>query len=503
MRILYVDIDSLRADHLGCYGYHRETSPNMDALAADGVRFDSLYVSDSPCLPSRSALAFGKFGIRNGVVSHGGTAADPFGEGPGRHFQSRSSRTTWTRRMRSVGIRSATISTFAERHSAAHWYMGFNEVYNLGTMGMERADMVEETAQDWLRRNGRDEDWLLHVQMWDPHTPYRTPDEYGDPFEGDPIPEWFTEEVRARLFERPGPHSAQEVLGFSPLGPLGRPLGLRRQPTQLTDMDEVRRMFDGYDTGIRYADDYVGRLLNTLADLDVLDETAVIVTADHGESLGELGVCGDHHTADGTVNRVPLLLRWPGLDGAEGGHVDTGLRYQIDLAATVLELLGAEVPGDWDGVSFAEGLRSGTPDRGREHLVLGHGAWTAQRAVRFGRYLCIRTYHDGYHGYPDLMLFDLDADPHEQHDLAEEEPELVMRALSLLDGWHSDAMDRSPTGIDPMWTVLHEGGPWHVRGHLSDYLVRLRDTCRAEWADRLEARHRAEKDLRPPRWEID
>ncbi len=66
MRILYIDIDTLRPDHLGCYGYHRNTSPNIDAIAANGTRFTSVYASDVPCLPSRTALVTGTFGIRNG-----------------------------------------------------------------------------------------------------------------------------------------------------------------------------------------------------------------------------------------------------------------------------------------------------------------------------------------------------------------------------------------------------------------------------------------------------
>ena len=64
MRILYIDCDTLRADHLGCYGYCRDTSPNIDSVAAEGVRFDNCYVSDAPCLPSRSSLYTGRFGIR-------------------------------------------------------------------------------------------------------------------------------------------------------------------------------------------------------------------------------------------------------------------------------------------------------------------------------------------------------------------------------------------------------------------------------------------------------
>ena len=74
MRIIYIDVDSLRADHLGCYGYHRNTSPNIDAIARRGVRFSDCWASDAPCLPSRTALYSGRFGIHTGVVGHCGTA---------------------------------------------------------------------------------------------------------------------------------------------------------------------------------------------------------------------------------------------------------------------------------------------------------------------------------------------------------------------------------------------------------------------------------------------
>jgi arylsulfatase A-like enzyme len=75
LRILYIDLDSQRPDHLGCYGYHRNTSPNVDRIAAQGVRFDNVHVSDAPCLPSRTALWSGRHGIHTGVINHGGVAA--------------------------------------------------------------------------------------------------------------------------------------------------------------------------------------------------------------------------------------------------------------------------------------------------------------------------------------------------------------------------------------------------------------------------------------------
>ena len=80
MRILYIDIDALTPSHLGCYGYHRNTSPTIDELAATGLRCSNVYTSDAPCLPSRTALYSGRFGIHTGVVGHGATAAQPKNE---------------------------------------------------------------------------------------------------------------------------------------------------------------------------------------------------------------------------------------------------------------------------------------------------------------------------------------------------------------------------------------------------------------------------------------
>jgi hypothetical protein len=108
--------------------------------------------------------------------------------------------------------------------------------------------------------------------------------------------------------------------------------------------------------------------------------------------------------------------------------------------------------------------------------------------VRFDRWLCIRTYHDAFHGFPELLLFDVESDPHEQFDRAADRPEVVEHALALLADWGSAALARSPDGVDPLWTVLTGGGPWHSRVDVPWYLQRLRDTGRGRWADHFEAR---------------
>jgi choline-sulfatase len=487
MRLIYIDVDTLRPDHLGCYGYGRPTSPVIDALAARGLRFDNVHASDTPCLPSRSALSTGQFGIRNGSVNHGGPATDLFSEGERRGFRTQAAAHSWMAPLRDLGMWTASISTFAERHSAYHFDAGFNECLNLGTRGLETADQVVAMAVEWLRRHGPADDWFLHVHLWDPHTPYRTPASFGNPFHGsDPVPSWLTEEVRAAHWLLPGPHSAQELVGFGPRNVWD---GYPRQPLQVASMNDVGRVYDGYDTGVRYADDQIGRMLEVVDDLDLTNETAVMVSADHGENLGELGIYCDHQTADQITTRLPFVLVWPGLEllSVAPGAVDTGFHYQIDVMATVLELAGAEVPARWDGRSFAPALAADEPT-GRDHLVLSHGAWTAQRSVRFGNWICIRTYHDAFHGFPDVQLFDVAADPHEQHDVAADHPDIVAQAMAQLADWGSDALARTPHGIDPLWTVLTGAGPWHSRVDVPWYLDRLRSTGRGQWTDHFEAR---------------
>lgn len=488
MRVLYFDIDSLRADHLGCYGYHRATSPVMDGLAANGIRFEQCHVSDAPCLPSRTSLFTGQFGIHSGLVNHGGVASELRPEGPDRGFFSRLSTTSWMNRLRQAGLRTAAVSSFGERHSAWHWYAGFNEVMNCGEGGLEVGDVVENLTCDWLDRQPADaDDWFLHVNLWDPHTPYNTPPEFGDPFADEPLPAWYTEDVLSRHQAGCGPHSAREALGFDDQWPYAHPWP--RQPHVINDMADARRMFDGYDNGVLYADRIIGRILQRLEQRGWRDDTWVIVSADHGENLGELNIYCDHQTADTITSRVPLIICPPPNFSLPVGRVDSSLLYQNDMAATLVELVGGDVPEAWDGRSFAGALREGVEARLHEDLVISQMAWTCQRSVRWDRWLAMRSYHDGYHDFPAWMLFDVEADPHLQHNLAGEHTAVVDEAARRLDRWMSDMLAGATHADDPMRIVMQEGGPFHTRGELPAYLERLRATGRADCAERLASAH--------------
>ena len=482
MRILFLDLDTLRADHLGCYGYHRNTSPNIDRIAAGGVRFDNYYCSDAPCLPSRSALVSGQFGIHTGVVGHDGTAADRRLAATARGFMDmRDRHSLFTTLKNGAGLRTVSINPFAERHSAWWFNAGFSEQFNTGKCGMESAEDVTPTVLDWIERNGAGDDWCLHVNYWDPHTVYRAPEAFGNPFADEPLPAWLTEEVVASHQQAIGPHTAREVMMYDSNPDPKYP----RHPGEIRDMAGLRKMIDGYDCGIRYMDDHIGRLFAALEAKGVMDGLAVIITADHGENLGEQGIYGEHATADQPTCRIPMIIRWP---GGKAGHADTGLHYNLDLAPTLAELLGLDARPGWDGRSYAGSITRGE-ETGRDFLVLSQCAHVCQRSVRMGDWLYIRTYHDGYHLFPKEMLFNIATDPFQQRDVAGEWPEVCREAAHRLLGWHDEMMATMDSDADPLWTVIREGGPFHARGHLPTYCQRLEATGRGWAVPELKRRH--------------
>ncbi len=481
MRVLFLDLDTLRPDHLGCYGYHRDTSPTIDRIAAGGVRFEKYYCSDAPCLPSRAALMSGRFGIHNGAVGHGGTAADMRIDGSPRGFRERFSVECLPRIFKRAGMKTVSISPFAERHSAWWFYAGFDEMHNTGKGGVESAEDVTPTVLKWIKANAAADDWFLHVNYWDPHGPYRAPEDFGNPFADDPLPAWLTEEVFAEHLKHVGPHCAHEIGMYSDKANPAYP----RHPGSISDMAGVRRMIDGYDCGIRYMDGHIGRLLEALAAEGVADDLAIIVSSDHGENIGEFGIYGEHGTADAITCRIPMIVRWP---GCKAGHVDTGLHYQIDLSPTLADLFGQEAQARWDGASYAGTITDGA-DCGRDHLILSQCCHVCQRSVRFGPWIYIRTYHDGYHLFPEEMLYNLQDDPHEQHDLAPDRPEVCAEAARILGHWHGEMMTSQPGQVDPLWTVMAEGGPAHARGSLPSYCERLKATGRGWAVEELKRKH--------------
>ncbi len=503
MRVLYLDIDTLRPDHLGCYGYARNTSPNIDSVAKEGVRFMDYYCSDAPCLPSRAAMFTGRFGIHNGCISHGGTAAEMRWEGPERGMADFNGRYNLPAVMRRAGMKTASVSSFPDRHAAWWFNGGFDECYNVGKRGLESGEEVTEIALDWLERKKDEEDWFLHVHYWDPHIPYRVPMEYGQPFANSELPDpWMTEEIlNYHRTKKPGAHSACEVNGYTNEPDKAHP----RQITEIKNLHDFKRLIDEYDTGVQYGDYQVGLLLDKIKSQGIYDDMVIIISSDHGECLGEMGSYCEHGEADYITTHIPLIIKWP---GCPRNVESRGLHYNVDLLPTLMDMIGNIPPFTcnrvvgkpnpvvYDGESFADCLRAGK-DGGREYLVVSQCAHVCQRSVRFGDYLYIRTYHDGYHLTEDDELFNVKEDPHETKNLAEELPEVCWHGAWYLEHWIADNMLSNIYHYhnDPMWTVIAEGGPHHCRGYLHDYCIRLEKTGRGDLAEALKKKHPAEYNV--------
>jgi arylsulfatase A-like enzyme len=475
--VLYVDCDTLRPDHLGCYGYHRDTSPTVDALAADGVRFDQVYASDVPCLPSRTALFSGQFGVRTGVVGHAGRHAR--GRYPGDGHETDPTRLPLAMALARGGYRTATFTTFHQRHLAWRFCAGWHEIHRfVDTIGDEIATELEAPAIDWLSRNGRNDNWFLHLHFWDPHVPYNTPLEFGNPFADDPPPRFPDAERIAAQQSSYGPMNAPDLIND-----FHRPHP--RMPRQLASVEDYTQLIDGYDVGIRYFDDTLGRIVAVLDELGILDDTAIILSSDHGENQGELDLYTSHSTADAITCRVPLIVRWP---GAARGAASDALLYQLDLAPTLCELLGVPVPERWDGQSFAAAVRGGAV-AGREQLVLGQGSYFVQRALLREGWLYIRTLHAALNPMPDELLFDLANDPHEERNLIDVEQSRADELRKRLDAWWDEMAGQVPS--DPLAEIAAEGGAYYPRQFRDNYLALLRRTGRHDAAAEIERRHLA------------
>ena len=482
MRILFIDIDTLRPDHMSCFGYDRLTTPNMDRVCAEGIRFDQYYCSDAPCLPSRASLVSGMFGIRNGAVGHGGTAADRRLTGYTRDFTDIVDEENFHNIFRRAGMHTVSVSTFPERHSSWWFNAGFNECYNVGGRGGESGEKILPVALDWLRRNEGRDNWFMHVHFWDPHTPYRAPESFGNPFEDVPLNTWIDEEVFAQHLQHTGPHCINELIMYHDIPSPQYP----RMPGKAEDLAGMKRVMDGYDCGILYADHLIGQILDLLRQQGIYEETAIIITSDHGENMGELGIYSEHGTADHPTCHIPFIIKWP---GGKRGITENGFHYNLDILPTMAELLNVKPSENWDGVSYTRTITEGE-NTGRDSLVISQMAHVCQRSARFGDWLYIRTYHDGFHLFDKEMLFNVKEDPYEQHDVKAEHPELCAMGAKIILDWHDEQMLKSNSPVDPMMTVLHEGGPFHTRGHLDQYLERLEATGRKAGADQLRAKYK-------------
>ena len=426
MNFLIIAVDSLRADRLGCYGYRRPTTPYIDAVAGRSAVFENFYAPSIPTQPSFTCTFTGQWPTTHGIVAHRGRSSlgkcAPF----------------LPEFLQRAGYATAAVDNLAEHHKP--WFArGFDVCLNPREAGSyPECFLFNELALEWLNAHARSP-FFLFVHYWDPHTPYMPPAAYRDLFySGDP-----TVENRGSLDE----FYRRPLRSWWPSGWLGRMASEWPDAAgaQITDIEFVRSQ---YDAEVRCVDDGILELLGALEKLGIAEETAVFIFSDHGEELGEHGIYFDHHGLYESNIRVPLIVRWPGVEVY--GRRIRSLAQHTDLAPTVLEGAGLPVPRRMDGRSLLPFIRGGSDSEDGELLLSQECTWMAKWAVCKGGWKLIAALEPDFYGNPMRELYDLNGDPSEQRNLARELPGKTREMGEILASELSRRLARGGRTVDPV-----------------------------------------------------
>ena len=394
--LLLVSIDTLRADHLGTYGYPLPTSPTIDArLAGEGVTFTDAYSQSPKTTPSHMTLLTSLYPSVHGVeLWENGKPAHVLN--PAVH--------TLAEVLENAGYATAAFTGGAQIDPAR----GFDQGFDLYTVGGQR-----RRALRWLGRH-RWERFFVFYHTYDVHDPYLPPDEYIRLFDPD---------YRGRVLDAVHRLRAQGGMSVPAWEGISRRFWDSVDRNDPRDVRFVERL---YDAGIRRMDgETIRPLLDRLDQLGLGRDTLVVFTSDHGEAFGEHGQFQHDDLYAGTL-RVPLVLRWP-------GRLPAGLRIGsrgrlIDVMPTILELLGVSAPPSLQGRSLTPLLHDAYAGPGVEGAVSEYSDARVYESLRRGGLSYIV---DG----PEERLFDLLRDPGERQNVLATRPAEAAAMRATLEGW--------------------------------------------------------------------
>ncbi len=450
MRIIYFDIDCLRPDHLGCYGYDRPTSPAIDSIAREGIRFNNYHCASSPCLPSRTAMMSGRFGIRNGVISN-------IGAGANFHIDIRDyggpkpENDVFPRVLKANNFDPVCFSNFADRHYGM-WYMcGWSEFHTINLKGGdETAAEVNEKVLAWLKQNAARDNYYLHINYWDTHRCYKMDSSWADRFKNSPVTQAWPDEAAIKAHQNvTGPFTAHgQFKNDKSLYPL--------MPGAINNRRDFEQMITAYDASIAYVDEHIKVVLDELHRQGVLDDAVIIISGDHGDAFGEHGIYSDHVNVDACLHNISLIIRWPGVTPKNVSS--DALMYNVDFAPTMCDMLNIKTPEQWDGKSYKANL-FGEKGEDRDYLVWDSGLYTVQRAVRTKTHLYIRTYDAWrYNNWAEEELYDMVNDRYETKNLAPSLPEIVRQCRNIMAEWVEEQKAKPNWKGDPIEAILRERG---------------------------------------------
>ena len=428
-RVFLITVDTLRADHMGIYGYPRQTSPELDRLAEQGVTFTRAVAQWPKTGPSLASLFTGRYPKTTGLTHR---AAQKI---PGEYL-------TLPELFQSAGYSTLGVVSNAVLSAELGWNRGFDEFLETWTLGGAVSDdpvehrkwvaapLVNQLAIPALERRVDSERLFVWLHYSDPHAPYLLPEGTTDPFLDDAF------DTQEQMIEHELPPA--------------RALG-----------DERRLGFyvAKYDANILVTDSYIGAILDHLESLGLLEDALVIFTSDHGEGLGEHNELFEHGREPyNTTAHVPLFITYPGVT-KPGRQVEHPTEL-LDLYPTLRDLL--QVTGEPEGLQGSSlvpflGLEGSIDARDLEPFRYafseaggGQMLWRHYLSVQDGRWKLV--FHPAVERNdrqlpPTFELFDLETDPQELENLAGQREEEFDRLWKALSTWMESTPEQGQ--IDP------------------------------------------------------
>ncbi|MBI5506874.1 MAG: sulfatase [Deltaproteobacteria bacterium] len=397
--VVLISLDSLRADHLRTYGYQRDTAPAIDRMAREGVVFDNAIATSSWTLPTHVTMFTGRYQLSHGVIDE--TSVLP------------SSIPTLGQIFKAAGFSSAGFASGPYLAGHYGYERGMDTYRDLSARFSDPREArsailspeINADALGWLDAHAT-ERFFLFLHYFDIHYDYVPPAPYDTMFDPD-----YTGTMDGRNFiERSDVNARMN----------GR------------DLDHVRALYDGE---IRFTDEHVGRVLDKLEALGVLEKTVVLLVADHGDEFFEHGNKGHHRTVYDEVIRVPFVLRLP-------GKTHAGVRIQdqvslVDVLPTLLESAAVATPPETEGVSVRHFLEGSPPQRDAVYSdFYDKQGFNLQVARRTPADKTIHHFNRITHPTRGAIeYYDLAADPRERNDVSSTRRDAVTSSLTNMGDW--------------------------------------------------------------------
>lgn len=423
--IIMFGIDSLRRDHMSSYGYGRLTTPHIDKFAKEGVLFENYFSPSIPTTPGYASMLTGMdcFGTDVVALRHQG----PLGE----HVQ------TLPEILGDHGYQTTCIGFTGNPSSR-----GFQKYMDYAGWGPDetgkspKAENLNKVAIPELKRLVEDDQpFFLFMRHMDPHSPYLPPAPFDRIFyDGNECDPTNTSLEKLKEFKP----FADYITSWLPEG--------------CTDAEYVDAQYDG---AIAYMDACIQKILTSVQTLGIEEETLIIITSDHGETLNEHDCWYDHHGLYEHNLVVPLILKFPGKLPA-GKRVE---EYTLikDLTPTILELLDIQTDISFDGQSLLPLVHK---DNRRfektSEFYITECTWMRKHGWRTPEWKLIRALEPDLHFKPEVELYNVFTDPLELNNVADREPEIVKALTARMEAYI--AKREHATGrTNPMYTNLK----WH------------------------------------------